>query len=145
MKKWLPLLLLLGSLFSPALWAQTSGNTWRLLSPTENTTYLYKPSTVVRQNGRVSVWIKSEPILWKKVEWQDGYKDILYLTYGSLSHILHKYEFACTARKSRVLYVTYYDENGNVLRSFSFKEIAEWNEIVPDSVGEDWFNKFCRR
>ena len=40
---------------------------------------------------------------------------------------------------------TSYDENGNVVSSYTFKDYElTWNPVVPDSKGEFWFELIKR-
>lgn len=52
--------------------------------------------------------------------------------------------YDCTARRSKLLNAFEYSSDGTVLRSFSWGEQdADWNAIVPDSIGEATFDFAC--
>lgn len=103
--------------------AQVADNRWIYITSSGNGTKVYLENTYKERANGIR-------IIWKKSVEKNG----------SYSIILKEYD--CQQGKSRIIRVTEYNRNGNVVDTGSLSD-SNWDSPVPDSVGEDLFNKVC--
>jgi len=122
------------------------GSDWVKYGGYKENIYLY---------NRVSVKHMKEDIVqvWGKIVFsvEGRKKDILDMRkwglstkgYDKLSHILDLYEIDCKGRMSRILYVTHYDTDGSVIKSFTYDK-PDWSYIPPGSKMDTLRKKVCK-
>jgi Surface-adhesin protein E len=64
--------------------------------------------------------------------------------YESVKEISVLREMDCTGRKSQILGVSYFSENGMVSKGESYDEPVEWDSIDPDSVDDILYHVVCK-
>jgi len=102
---------------------------WFEISVSSSSKSLYNPTKVLcDEKGMLKVWIKAVEIDTSK----------------RLSHSMTRFELNCRKDQMRVLSDTSYDKNGAVIRSETVRT-PEWEEVIPDSVGETILNTVCRK
>ena len=92
---------------------------WRKLTAND---VLYDSETVKKNNNKVNVWIKY-------VEADKSYK-------------LVSTELNCNTFQIRTNRYILYDNKGNVIDSSNVT--TTWEEIIPESNGEGYFDVFCK-
>lgn len=93
----------------------------------------YIDLTTVQRNGHiVSVWAKElNPGNWHLI----NNKKIWYA--------IVKYNADCDNRKLKIMSLTSYDTKGNLLENFDNSTYGNWDDVIPDTVGEIKYNYFC--
>lgn len=78
---------------------------------------------------------------WMKTINHDGlYKDEEKILKKKVSYCINQWIIDITKRAYAIKSGTSYDEKGNVVSTYSFKDYElNWNPIVPESKGEFWF------
>ena len=109
----------------------------------------FLPGTFLRNGSVVDGWFRSYDVLRKEHKKSDG--SIYYLQNGNPLYFNHikdksytmiKWVFDCKTNKSSINQMLKYDNSGSVLNSKSFA--ADFNEVVPNSVGEKILNGVCK-
>ena len=93
----------------------------------------YVDLMTVEHSGRiVSVWAKElNPGNWKIV----NNKKIWYA--------MIKYSADCSYRKLKIRSYTSYDLKGQPVENYDLNNSSNWDDIIPDTVGEAKYNYFC--
>lgn len=53
-------------------------------------------------------------------------------------------EYDCSEKREKIISTSTYNTSGNLIDSYKVPEyLQEWNEIVPESIGEAIINKIC--
>jgi len=95
--------------------------------------YIRKYSTV---SSSTKIWIK---FVSKSVSYTKRGKT-LYINGYSIS----LYDTDCLGRRLNIRGITTYSASGNLVNSWSKEEYEDdWNEVIPDSVGEMFLEKAC--
>ena len=126
-------------------------------TPNDNITeYSYVENTVTRDHSIMGdcdytqVWIITEPAVGKESEFRQRKMNSLKKGGVSIdgfekyakSKLL--YRFDCKNRRISLISYVDYDEGGEVIRTYSWHEAAAaWDQIAPESVGEDLFSTIC--
>jgi hypothetical protein len=85
----------------------------------------------------------------KKVWSKQVSKSIKYFKKGKTFFIINGYclslnEYDCSGRQTNLVSVAYYNSKGTLVHTVQFKEYqSEWNDVLPDSVGEMILDKVC--
>jgi hypothetical protein len=101
---------------------------WRVVSATKETLYFYNTHRVTCGSGGIlSAWVKGT--------YDNEAKSISDMT---------RYEFKCRLNHLRITSQAEYYKDGSVKSSRTYKN-AEWDEVIPDSVGESILEGICRK
>lgn len=149
--KLIPLAILTAIFFLGFHWyANVEGADWKYLGKdATGITYYYDAGTVsYSSTGIVKVWIKSDFSESDRDFWRRKEKrELLDFDPKDLDYSIRLQEISCRDRQIRTLSATDYDKNGNVLKSYNFKEhsMATWNDIIPDSFAEEYIKTLCHK
>jgi hypothetical protein len=107
---------------------QESSIEWRVAASSSESVYLYntRKQQCDRTTGIMKVWIKERAV---------GSEE---------TASMMRYELKCRSNELRVTSLTEYLKTGDVSRSRTYKT-PEWNEVIPDSVGEGILETVCRK
>ncbi|MGI9069159.1 MAG: surface-adhesin E family protein [Pyrinomonadaceae bacterium] len=121
---------------------------WDTVVQISNSILKYNPSRVTWESADiVKVWIKE----YLKRPFQENRKTIIRqrgeaglktIAYDSYAYSLRLFELNCSSSQLRTLSALDYNMKGNVLSSRS-TPYDTFRAVVPDSVGEAIFSKFC--
>ncbi len=76
-------------------------------------------------------------------------KSITYQKRGKFYTMINGYclelrEYDCSGKQSKLLSLAYYNSTGSVVHSFRLQDYeTDWDDVLPDSIGETLLNKFC--
>ena len=88
-------------------------------------------------NEHISFWIKSLNDKSKLfVDFEKAFKTKVW-------YVKSLWEINCTQKKIIIRDKVVYDLNQNVIYSFD-DTFSKWNKIVPDTVGDYYYNTFCK-
>lgn len=100
---------------------------WRVAAASKEAMYFYNTRGIkCDANGILKVWIKGT---------YDAGKSIATMS---------RYELRCRANQLRISSQTEYNRDGTVATSRSYKN-PEWDEAIPDSVGERVLQTVCHK
>lgn len=85
----------------------------------------------------IKIWTKQ--IIKKVTDQRSKSKGKVYLN----AYMLQLMEYDCKNMKLRVISSTAYSANGAVFGSEDFGSFADWEDVIPDSVGETMIEKVC--
>lgn len=111
-------------------------------SDKEGSKWYVKSSYVSRDgydgnSGNIKIWTKKE--LKKRTIKKKG-KTLTYTNAKELQLIFAD----CSDRKIKFVTTTVYNSEGNVIDSWTLEDYEqEWNDVVPDSMGEAMLDKIC--
>lgn len=122
---------------------------WEIINFSNIMAFLVDNKRIEKNGQVVKTWIKS-------VFYSDD-KDINMLRaeyikqhnvdanqYNNMTHSLNQIEFDCAKKKIRTLQTINYAENGVVIDSYKF-ENTDWADVIPESIGEQWLEYFCKK
>jgi hypothetical protein len=96
--------------------------------------YLSKGGDYGSEEGLVKIWTKKSPV---KLHMKNG-------KYYKNAYFIELIEFDCKNSKTKLFARIAYSLNGNVIFSDNFDSFDnDWENIVPDTVGETILNKVC--
>jgi hypothetical protein len=100
---------------------------WRRAASTDEEFYNYNTRKMTCDSkGVLKVWIRTEGI---------GYGETRAMT---------RYEINCRNNQTRIMSMVKYDSGGGVTSNRSWKN-PDWDEVIPDSVGEAILETVCRK
>ncbi len=108
-------------------------------SDNEETKYYVKSTYVSKDNyeGGIKVWTKKEK---KKATVKKNGKTLTYLNAKELQLLV----IDCGEKKMKIVSTIVYNSQGKVVDSWTLKDYEqEWDDIVPDSMGEAMLDKTC--
>ena len=120
---------------------KTLGKSWEYLSDN----VYYNKKNITKSSGMISVWtynIVTDDFREQKIEAikkNDFEKSRKYQYYD---HNVVLSEINCRKRLVRTKMYVDYDDNGEVLYSYTYKN-REWKDITPGSTGEKLYQKLC--
>jgi hypothetical protein len=101
---------------------------WRVAAASKQEMYFYNTDRIkCDSSGILSAWVKGT-----------------YDADGKSISTMSRYELKCRANQLRVTSQTEYRRDGTVASSRSYKR-AEWDEAIPDSVGEGVLRTVCHK
>lgn len=107
---------------------------WKLIFETDGVFYYYKPNT------KSTAWIKA---VSDKTEYYSIDSLDKKMTEG---YILTLWKFDCDDKKINPIQINVYSKDGTPLQSVKKDEDeTEMFFVIPDSVGEGFFNVFCEK
>lgn len=113
---------------------------WVYIGSDNDENKYYVKSTYVTKDvyeGSIKLWIKKE---MKKVTIKKNGKPINYLN----AKELQLFEIDCNEKKIKIVSSIVYNSQGKVVDSWTLRDYEqEWNDIVPDSIGEAISDKTC--
>lgn len=83
------------------------------------------------QEDKVSFWLKSEYSRPKKKATK------------FLASTIDNVEIDCSEQKLRIIAEVQYDSKGRVLNNWE-NSYSDWERVIPDTVGESWYESWCR-
>lgn len=70
----------------------------------------------------------------------DNFKEYEKISDKKIKYIIYKNIIDFNKNSSSIKSTTMYDENGNVIHSYTYKDYEiQWNSIIPDTIGEMWY------
>jgi len=100
---------------------------WRPFSESyEGKYYLDIKTITYPQKDNVRFWAKTE---YNKTQ------------ESKVDHSIRNWEVSCSSKMIRNISLTNYDSDGDIINRWTG---TRWQNIVPDSVGETFFNRLCR-
>lgn len=127
------LLVALMLLFQSVSHAQTS-NWIYIATNKDGTTISHHKDATSNDEAGIKVWLKSvdKVITVKKQKYQNTETKSLFL-------------YNCESKQYKLLKVVTYSSNGKVLDDWSENELlADWVDIIPDSMGETMSRAVCK-
>ena len=116
---------------------QSYATTWVQVGDYE---YIDKDSIVYYTNDHGEIQFNKKKFWLKAINDDEMYKDIEKLLNKKVSYCINQWIIDTTKKTYVIKSGTLYDEKGNVVSSYSFKDYElNWNPIVPGSKGEYWF------
>ena len=102
---------------------------WRKIGRSHNEAFFYNGKDTICDADRkvLKTWIKAIP------DSPDGH-----------AYSLELFELNCRTYQLRRTSQTKYTSTGDIVDFRSIKE-AEWDDVIPDSIGQTIFNTACRR
>jgi len=96
-----------------------------------------KSSYVTKNYNSIKIW--SKQVNKSSTITKNGKKITLNNTYT-----VDLYEYNCSEQTSKLIGSTTYNSQGRVIKTFKVEEYnQEWDDVVPDSMGELILNKVC--
>lgn len=124
------ILLLLSLLVFSLSYAQD----WKTISLDDEETVFYK------YNTDDTAWFKT---VSEKTEYYAKNSKVAKIVNG---YTLALFKFDCDNKKMGLLQMNVYSKEGKLLDHFEMNEIlAEMSYVVPETVGERYFNEFCNK
>jgi hypothetical protein len=120
------------------------GDNWILYHVAGNYSFYYDKTSIKQQsNKHTRVWIRAETEA--ATAEVNGKGDGGSQTRGQelLSYSLILSEIDCNNKQIGDVLVTDYDNKGNVLKSFDFKEV-QMRQIKPDTIAESLYKAVCK-
>jgi hypothetical protein len=121
-------------------YAEVWGAEWKLYDSNEDFLCYYDIESITHPSKNiVRVWVK----------WDFSEKGVMYymgkfgIKYMSLSHSINLPEINCLEKTIRSLSLTYYDNEGEVIYSFSSPS-SKWDFIPPETIGEILYKEVCK-
>jgi hypothetical protein len=110
-------------------------------SDTEGSKWYVKSSYVSKDgysnSGSIKIWTKKE---LKKTTVRKNGKTLTYTNAKELQLIFAD----CTDKRIKFVTTTVYNSQGKVVDSWTLEDYEqEWNDVVPDSMGEALLDKIC--
>lgn len=105
---------------------------WIKSAESSSDAFFYKSKYLSKVGSNITIWIKRVPI---SPEESDG---------KMVSYELQLYECNCSNYSSNLLSLYKYEENGNAIGTFSFKE-KDFTYAPPGSVKYGFLNDICTR
>jgi hypothetical protein len=101
---------------------------WRVAASSSDEVFFYntRKQQCNRNTGIIKVWVKGEAVD------------------SDRTTSMTRYEVKCRANQLRIMSQTEYLKNRNVSSSRTYKN-PEWDEVIPDSVGERILETVCRK
>ncbi len=125
--------------FSILINSEVWGEDWRLYEESKMESYYYDAESITRIS-------KNTVRVWDKCVYTEAGKAVLVKRFGdkyiNLLSTRAVFEINCVERKHRLLHVTYFSKDNEILNS-RFGE-GEWRYIAPDSVDEALFKAVCK-
>jgi hypothetical protein len=116
---------------------RSQNNEWVKVGNEKNTTY-YLRSVKSEESHLKKIWVKQVSV---NLEARSSSNKVVNLPNGSS---LTLFLFDCEERRVKIISQTFYQSNGKVFNSFKWADYEqEWDDIIPDSVGEMLLNKSC--
>lgn len=110
--------------------ADKDGNKWYVKSS-------YVSKDEYTNNGIIKIWTKKE--ILKETIKKNG-KSVTYSNVKELQLIFAD----CTERRIKFVSSVAYSAQGKVLNNWTLEDYEqEWNDVIPDSMGEAMLNKIC--
>ena len=120
-------------------YSEVWGKDWKLFEKTVDAKFYYDAKDIIHSPGKmVSVWIK-------QVYTKKGKMDMINLVgprYEHLSYSINSLEFDCWARMVRVLSMTYYSKDGEIVGLEDSPD--KWELITPNSMFDALYKKVCK-
>lgn len=123
-----------------------------MFSSNSNLLWMYSPKRITRTaKGIMRIWLKQMPSHDSSVS-GEAKKDLIRKRgelglntrgYEKWSYSLILFELKCSARKTRFITRTDYDEDGQVLDTE--EESGDWQEVFPESVAERMLKVGCKQ
>ena len=101
---------------------------WRVASENKEATYYYNTVKTVCENKILKVWIKG-------VQKDDK----------SFDHSMGRYELDCHHNKLRLMSLILYRKDGNVVTDPTPHTDPKWEDVTPDTVGENIWQTVCHK
>jgi hypothetical protein len=97
----------------------------------------YLRDSNTNESGYKKVWSKQ---VSKRMTYKKGNK-----TYTLINgYCLDLKEYDCTGKQLKLVSFAYYNSKGIVVYSYQFQSYeTDWNDVLPDSVGEMLLDKVC--
>ncbi len=115
------------------------GKDWKLFKKTVDAKFYYDAKDIIHSPEKMaSVWIK-------QVYTKKGKTDMINLVgprYEHLSYSINSLEFDCGVRMVRVLLMTYYSKNGDILGLEDSPDKRE--SITPNSMFDALYKEVCK-
>jgi len=122
-------------------WGSVTVEDWRFCAGNEFGLYQYDARDVHRLSNTV-IRVRQKLVL------SDRGKANLVQEFGSeyekVKEIILMREFDCAAIRSRILGLTYVDEEGAVIRMESYETLG-WDDVPPDSVDDVLHHAVCKQ
>jgi|GEM_PF-5509196 len=115
---------------------------WQFFSESPRGNYFYDASgmkTISKNVIRVLVKLDITPEECERWHARFGEK------YRDFSHEEELKEINCSTKKARVISVTEYDENGEVIDRVHFGDTSGWDRIAPGTVNHALSKVVCKR
>jgi hypothetical protein len=116
------------------------GADWKIYCSNDMYLGYYDTQSITRPSKNViRVWVR----------WDYTEKGVMYymgkfgIKYMSLSHSINLPEINCLEKTIRSLSLTYYDNEGEVIYSFSSPS-SKWDFILPETIGEILYKEVCK-
>jgi hypothetical protein len=120
-------------------YAEVWGEDWKLFKKTDDAKFYYDKKDVTHSPQKIlKVWIR-------QVYTKRGKVDMINLVgprYENLSYSINSLEFGCEAKLIRVLSITYYSKNGDVLDLENPPD--KWESILPSSMFDTLYKRVCK-
>lgn len=123
------------------------GSNWVYLTESNGTRYFFDKSYVKKiSNGIYKVMYLTETIPKNII---NELRDAGFPTdgYENYSHSVDIMEFNCNQKTSAFISKIEYSSNGKVISTLKFDQFGDkqkFNEIMPNSIGEELYNKVCK-
>jgi hypothetical protein len=128
--------------FSIFFWAEAQGEDWKLYAKTDLYECFYDAENVTEPSENIVR-------VWTKLEYTErgiaGIVKEFGKHYESLSYSLRLWEINCAEKRQRILSITEYSVEGNILYTNpAGSRPSDWKDISPESVGENLYKAVCK-
>ncbi|WP_379964897.1 hypothetical protein [Epilithonimonas sp. UC225_85] len=119
---------------SLSLFSFSYSQDWKTISPGDEEAVFYKYNT--DNTG----WFKT---VSEKTEYYPKNSNVAKIVNG---YTLALFKFDCDNKKMGILQMNVYSKEGKLLDHFEVNEIiADMSYVVPETMGERYFNEFCNK
>jgi hypothetical protein len=118
---------------------------WSVIDRGNDRVYLADKKRIIKEGKKIRMWIKllllpvSDQIGVVRENWLKKL-NISDYKYERFLYSLSLYEFDCSKNKIRCTQSLDYNEDGGVINSFNLGSNVEWDDVIPNSIGEGLFN-----
>jgi len=120
------------------------GDNWVLYSVAENYSFYYDKTNIQQQsNKHLRVWIREETEEAATEVKRKRDEGLPTKGHEFFSYSLVLSEIDCNNKQIGEVLVTDYDNKGNVLKSFDFKDV-QMRPVKPDTIAESLYKAVCK-
>lgn len=126
---------------------QEVGDSWIKIADDNSSTMYYSPQSIVRTNEAVKVWIRITFRGEARINHVQSVRSSGYSikNYNQYSYTLNLQEYDCVRKRVKPVFAIDYDINRKALNTLKKDSPSDWEDVIPESIGESIFNKVCTK